>query len=546
MISPEFALESSLLVLMILGIRKMFTGKIRYAGIYALWFLVLLRFLVPVNLFSTPLGIGVIIPDTVLSQDNSVSQKGYSGEVPETEALLEDALSEEAFGKSSELEWQGNGGDVAASAQGTAEKQSSGFWRFLELRGADLKMIFVRVRFAVAGILFLWFVCSNVVMVRRLKKKRIFCGKKGKLNIYLAPHISNPCLYGFFQPSIYLPKGLISEDGKRLADEEEVEQIITHEYVHYCHGDHIWAMFRMLFVCLYWFDPFLWLAVSYSKKDAELFCDETVVRLLGEEKRFCYGNMLVRLAGESSWGEFRYPLMSMSRRGKEMEKRIRAISSKKSYSRWLLLPLLMLVLIAVGITCSNGIQPKAEETKEEQGETSAEGTASEDGAGTVSDLKAGTQYSGDGKLVSGDANGNAVYDGSAIEDINATADGAAIKEMFDQYINLFTGAVNTGNTEELNQVLAETSEVYGQQCEIVKNYYNRGIREKVKAYSIASFHVITPTLVNIESKEKIRVSYGDDTTKMVRQQYQYTCELIEGRWMITGMEDLEGGNEEDA
>ena len=58
----EFALESSLLVVIVMGIRRIFTGRIRYAAIYALWFLVFLRFLIPVNFVATPLSIGRIIP----------------------------------------------------------------------------------------------------------------------------------------------------------------------------------------------------------------------------------------------------------------------------------------------------------------------------------------------------------------------------------------------------------------------------------------------------------------------------------------------------
>lgn len=59
----EWILESSLLVMMILGIRRVFMGRIRYAGIYALWFVVLLRFMIPVNFISTPISIGNIISD---------------------------------------------------------------------------------------------------------------------------------------------------------------------------------------------------------------------------------------------------------------------------------------------------------------------------------------------------------------------------------------------------------------------------------------------------------------------------------------------------
>lgn len=60
-------LESSILVLMILGIRKAFMGKIRYGMIYALWFVVALRFLVPVNVIRTPFGIGNMVSGAVTS-----------------------------------------------------------------------------------------------------------------------------------------------------------------------------------------------------------------------------------------------------------------------------------------------------------------------------------------------------------------------------------------------------------------------------------------------------------------------------------------------
>lgn len=48
-------LESSLLILFVLGIRKIFSGKISYRAIYALWLVVVFRFMIPVNINPTPL-----------------------------------------------------------------------------------------------------------------------------------------------------------------------------------------------------------------------------------------------------------------------------------------------------------------------------------------------------------------------------------------------------------------------------------------------------------------------------------------------------------
>ena len=117
-----------------------------------------------------------------------------------------------------------------------------------------------------------------------------------------------------------------------------------------------------------------------------------------------------------------------------------------------------------------------------------------------------------------------------------------VEELFQTYIKVFTEAVNTGNTDQLSQVLYTGSDVYEQQCEMAENYYKRGIREKVKACSITSAEVSPTELetrqMSISSKEKYRVYYADAEAKTIKQKYRYTCKCIEGRWMITGMDEI--------
>ena len=86
-------LESSLLVLMILGIRKIFMGKIRYAGIYALWFVVLLRFMIPVNFISTPFSVGTIISDIVSTKSKENLPKEDVRQAVETEVKIDSPIS---------------------------------------------------------------------------------------------------------------------------------------------------------------------------------------------------------------------------------------------------------------------------------------------------------------------------------------------------------------------------------------------------------------------------------------------------------------------
>lgn len=705
----EWMLESSLLVLMILGIRKIFMGKIRYAGIYALWIVVLLRFMIPVNVISSPLSV-----ENMISRAESLWTSGEDSRQKdeESDVLGKDrnvgqenggVIDVDSTGKISEKYQQVKSTDTQKERGILSKKSEDGkktaFPGFMKMLIKNWKPILAGGWFAISCLLLLWFFLSNRKLVGELKQNRVLYGKKDGLKIYAASGIKSPCLYGFIRPVIYLPKNMVLGDGEERVREEELQQIITHEYVHYCHKDHIWAMIRMLLVSLYWFHPFLWLAVSCSKKDAELFCDETVIRLLGEEQRFCYGEMLVRLAGDARWGDFRYSMTPMSRRGKEMETRIRAISTKRQYSKWLLIPLAAVLCVAVNITCSAGMSSLAgqEDTKQteqirggEQDKTEGEGKEQQQGKKSQEEIDKQVSIYGDflkvhgkeekfryyslvwfgasedghvGLVTSRQLNkisaepgksngwwgsnaceiynivngkvvfcGNLTCDGGKVirwengklqiyhqnnnmnvdlnpeseemqlkegnvnhsqsiqEDSSEKQDWAAeyegwrgvvfytnpyiggsvgeaepqmrslqndvtpylelenktyapvysstYKEAFQHYIEIFTEAVNTGNTDNMSKVLAVGSQVYEQQCALVKNYYKRGIREEVKSSTISSVKEVTEDSVEVHSKEKIKVFYADSTSKMVKQKYRYTCEYLDGNWIITKMEEI--------
>lgn len=691
----EWILESSLLVLMILGIRKVFSGRIRYAVIYALWIVVLLRFMIPVNFISTPFSAGNILAKTVSSWTPAETSRQNS----EVSGSTEEKLQQKE--ETSDLLAFDSVGEISAKHQQTKWKENKtnqepkkAFRGLLKLSSVNWRFLLGGGWLTISGILFLWIIVSNVSLFRKIKQNRILYGEKNTVKVYAASYIKTPCLYGFFRPAIYIPKAFVSSDSEVRDNQEELEQIITHEYVHYRHGDHIWAMLRTLLVSVYWFDPFLWLAVSCSRKDAELFCDETVIRLLGEENRFRYGKMLVRLAGDASWGDFRYSMMAMSRRGKEMEKRIRAISNKKQYSKWILIPLVVIVSVAVSITCSAGIAPLPQQKKaaehvaerstvtgaalsstgqeEEKNVQASEGeikkqlslysdylnTHAEDekyqyyslvwlgedhivllvsskvneinrekwgsdscqiyniinekvvfcgniacssGAwirfsqgkiwtNTQSSItKAWVTPESDGVLMeTAEKNGQAQNDGSqdytkwlsefaqspgilfytnpyivektdegepealalqnngtdyliagyTEEEDTSAVYASAVQDAFQDYIEIFTDAVNSGNVDKMDQVLAAGSDVYEQQCALAKNYHKRGIREKIKSCSISSAALIGADQVAVDSRETIKVFYADATVKIIKQKYRYTCEYINQKWIITKMEEI--------
>ena len=549
-------LESSLLVLMILGIRKAFTGKICYAAVYALWLVAALRFLVPVNIIPTPFGVGTMVSDAVSSWKASEAEKTQLSQVAGKDtaaALMPDRqkdLSQVAGKKNSvghiELPVAKNGKSTERMKALYQGKRTTYSWSS-KLKGLPWGRICIAGWISISGIVLCFFGWSNMSLLRRLKADRRYLGHRGNVAVYATKVLQTPCLYGVFRPVIYLPESLLDRQ------QEEIEQMVLHEYVHYLHRDYFWAMLRILLLSVYWFDPFVWIAVSYSKKDAELFCDETVIRLLGEDKRLAYGSLLIQIAGEQHWGDFRYSMMPMSRKGREMRRRILAISQPKKYSRWIAIPVVAVVSIAVLLTCSAGAgmamgkenSDKAAEQRTQTGNAADNNVLLMQNPGEEGWAEQLQDHLGirlmDNPLVTNQTSGIL-----SAESMTAKTDPGELSEqdmtdcqkLFENYVGCFTKAVNSGKTDRLKTVVSEDSEMYRQQRNLALNYHKRGIREKAKSIEASAVRVSGEYEIQIDSKEAIKVSYADKSSKIVKQSYCYTCTRQQGEWIIISMQDI--------
>ena len=110
------------------------------------------------------------------------------------------------------------------------------------------------------------------------------------------------------------------------------------------------------------------------------------------------------------------------------------------------------------------------------------------------------------------------------------------EETYKQYIEVFVEAVNTGDAGGLSQVLS--GKVYIQQCDLVENYYKRGIREELQSYSVTSIKQVNDNRTKVNAKETIEVFYEDGSSKVVKQKYSYVCDYINSMWLITSMKNI--------
>lgn len=129
-----------------------------------------------------------------------------------------------------------------------------------------------------------WFALSNILFLRKLRLYRTEHSEYRHKNVYITSCISSPCIAGIF-PDIY-----ITPDAARSPD---VELILRHEYTHILHLDHIWSFVRTLTLCIFWWNPLIWIAVFLSKQDSELACDESVVKNMDNNQKSAYGLILI-------------------------------------------------------------------------------------------------------------------------------------------------------------------------------------------------------------------------------------------------------------
>lgn len=109
-----------------------------------------------------------------------------------------------------------------------------------------------------------------------------------KFTVRYIDGIISPLTYGILKPVILLP-GNYDE----LTD-EELNIILTHEYVHINRFDTVLKLALTAALCLYWFDPFVWMMYILANRDIEFACDDEVLCRLGGERQQ-YARTLLRM-----------------------------------------------------------------------------------------------------------------------------------------------------------------------------------------------------------------------------------------------------------
>ncbi len=368
----EWIITSSILILVIMALRFVLKGKISLRLQYALWAVVLVRLLVPVNIVSSDLSVmnyvdgarelleSDAVEDAEVSFDIATEawQSGYTWEYNEAYAKLQE----------SEAGWQQrlpDGAELVESSEtvpaietriGTSEQEvrplqvgeaGSALDECISLEKI-VRFIQSTARYIwFGGMLLLgaWFALVNARFSRKLKNSRFEMGPeygRAILPVYTSENIDTPCLHGTRNPKIYVTPEI-------LRNEKALKHVLEHETTHYRHGDHIWCMLRMAAIVLHWYNPLVWLAAFISQKDAELACDEGTIKRIGESERIEYGRTLISMVSKNK-GRLFVAATSMSGSKNSIKERIILITKKPRTAIYTFIAVVLAMATVIGCT----------------------------------------------------------------------------------------------------------------------------------------------------------------------------------------------------
>ena len=275
----QITFSASLLIVLLLILRKVFTGRVRPTWQYAAWILVLIRLLIPVNISSPTSVMNIFEHHSIAALETHPTEyqafpylaskpQSYS-EYPNNLAVYEDEQ------------------DITFPLE-----KSNVFQPLFSLWLVGVCTVFGYM--VVLNMVFasrLWRKTSIKVVHSQIPFYRDLCqqvGVKGILPVVMSYQIPSPCLVGLFRPYIALTP-------ESVRDTTMLKHVLLHELNHFKQKDNLFSLLRIICCAIYWFNPLVWVAASVSREDSELSCDDRVLYYLDDDEGIEYGYTLLSL-----------------------------------------------------------------------------------------------------------------------------------------------------------------------------------------------------------------------------------------------------------
>jgi beta-lactamase regulating signal transducer with metallopeptidase domain len=280
----ECSIQAVVLILVVLGVHRLFGRTMTSFCKWCLWSVVIARLLIPFSI-STEFPLAEYLKDFPVIAH--LLNKGGT--------VVGAVRDEMAYETPSDFIYQGGTFTFISPEQKRTE---------------DTFGTFATTYVCVTFFLFILFIFRNKTLYRRvlehsrepseyllkvLDECRYVAGVSRYVTLRISHMINTPTLVGSKYPVILLP-GIMA----RSSSAKEIKFVFLHELVHVRNRD-IFISNIMNFVrILHWFNPFVHLLYFIAKNAREILCDENVLLLTGKRMRISYGSAVLKVVERAS------------------------------------------------------------------------------------------------------------------------------------------------------------------------------------------------------------------------------------------------------
>ena len=317
----EISIISSIIGIILITVRQILKGKVNSKWIYAIWFILLFKLLVPIKIESI-VSIYGLIPENVTNNDYT-SNVRYEEIEQNNDSTI--ANIDEEYSKTIN---ENNNYEIHEAKK--------------DLITTILQNNVVPVIWLIGVIvMLLWLLITNIIINLKLRKSyhiedRLnnilkLCKNKMKIkrniNIIINDVVSTPALFGIFNVKILLPKEIL-----KLSD-ENLEYIFIHELSHYKRKD-ICINYILLFIqSIHWFNPVIWLCFRLLRNDLELATDEYALDYINHTNYKSYANALIETLNVTKNVSITSSLIGMVDNKENIKRRIVMIKSLEVFKK---------------------------------------------------------------------------------------------------------------------------------------------------------------------------------------------------------------------
>ncbi|MFN4096122.1 MAG: M56 family metallopeptidase, partial [Sphingomonas sp.] len=262
----ETCIATTLLMLLVLALRKPAREQFGPNIAYALWLLPVLRLLIP------PL-------PGAWSFTEFLGGLTYTAEAPaaapSTQAIIDQALIQAQM-------------DMAGGTAATVTEAS-----VVTVSGPSLLLVIGTI-WAVGALAFLlWHIVSHTRFCANLMRKAEIrrTVAEGRVHVIETDAATGPLAFGIWRKYVAFPR-----DFAERYDPVERNLALAHELGHHLRGDLIANWIALVVLALHWFNPVAWRAFRAFRADQELACDALVLSGRAPALRHAYGRAIVKSA----------------------------------------------------------------------------------------------------------------------------------------------------------------------------------------------------------------------------------------------------------